>query len=146
MRAAVAVDTSVLVAGVLTWHEHHQAAREVLERGLAARALVVPVPALVESYAVMTRLPAPHRLSPADAHALLRENFGDVPTVPGLTGPACWKMLDVLAAAGVAGGRTYDAQILAVALERRATVLLTLNPSDFTPMAPDAIEIRSPLE
>jgi predicted nucleic acid-binding protein len=144
MRPAFAVDTSVLVAGILLWHEHHDLARKAIEAALEAGTLVLPVPVLIESYAVMTRLPAPHRLSPADAQSLLHGNFGRQPTVDGLTGPECWAMLDDLAADGVAGGRTYDAQILAVALKRNAAVLLTLNPSDFRPLAPDEIEIRCP--
>lgn len=144
MRPAVAVDTSVVVAGLLLWHEHHELSRKALEAALEDGTLVLPVPTLVESYAVMTRLPAPHRLSPADAQSLLRANFGDRPTIDGLTGTECWAMLDDLAVDGVAGGRTYDAQILAVALKRKAVVLLTLNPSDFTPLAPDEIEIRNP--
>lgn len=146
MRPAVAVDTSVLVAGLLLWHEHHESARKALEAALEDGALVLPVPAVVECYAVMTRLPSPHRLSPADAHSLLRGNFEDRPTINGLTGPECWALLDELAVDGVAGGRTYDAQILAVALKRKAAVLLTLNPSDFTPLAHDEIEIRNPAE
>ena len=36
---------------------------------------MVAAPALVEAYAVLTRLPPPHRLSPADALALLEADF-----------------------------------------------------------------------
>ena len=43
--------------------------------------MVIPAHSLVESYAVMTRLPAPHRVAPADAVQLLRENFADVKIV-----------------------------------------------------------------
>ena len=65
---AVAVDSSVLVAALLGWHEHHVAAFRVLDAVLAADDdLVLPVHALIETYAVLTRLPAPHRLSPKAA-------------------------------------------------------------------------------
>jgi predicted nucleic acid-binding protein len=66
-----AVDTSVVVAALLGWHEAHEPARRALERGLAAERIVMPAPALLEAYAVMTRLPSPHRIRPADAAALL---------------------------------------------------------------------------
>ena len=75
MAACFAADTSVIVASLLTWHEHHAPSRRALETAMDDAPLVIPVPALVESYAVLTRLPAPHRLSPRDAHVLLRENF-----------------------------------------------------------------------
>ncbi len=37
--------------------------------------MLLPAPALVEAYAVLTRLPPPHRLSVPDALALLEANF-----------------------------------------------------------------------
>src|ERR1043166_9312671 len=62
-----ALDTSAIIAALLTWHESHELALEALVGSMAARGsrLVVPGPALVEAYAVMTRLPAPRRLPPA---------------------------------------------------------------------------------
>src|SRR5439155_4456381 len=67
-RAGLPPDTSCLVAAVCAWHEHHAAAAREIERRLAAgEPMIVAAPALVESYAVLTRLPPPHRLRPADA-------------------------------------------------------------------------------
>lgn len=57
-----------MVAAVCTWHEHHdRAAREIEQRLRRGEKMLVAGPALVESYAVLTRLPPPHRLSPVDA-------------------------------------------------------------------------------
>lgn len=140
-----AADTSVIVAALLTWHEHHSPARRALESAMEEGPLVLPVATLVESYAVLTRLPAPHRLSPRDAHALLRDNFAGAARVEGLDGDECWAMLASLAAQSIAGGRTYDAQILAAAVKGGAGVLLTLNAADFTTLARDEIDIRNPL-
>jgi predicted nucleic acid-binding protein len=145
MAACFAADTSVIVASLLTWHEHHAPSRRALETAMDDAPLVIPVPALVESYAVLTRLPAPHRLSPRDAHVLLRENFAASAQVDSLTGSQCWDMLGGLAARSIAGGRTYDAQILAAAIKSGASVVLTLNAEDFAALAPDDIEIRNPL-
>ncbi|MEW6753351.1 MAG: PIN domain-containing protein [Candidatus Latescibacterota bacterium] len=145
MPAGVAADSSVVVAALLAWHEHHAAARQELEAAMEQFPLLIPVPALVESYAVMTRLPAPHRLRPADAYALLRENFAASARADGLSGEECWALLERLAAGTVAGGRTYDAQILAAAVKSRARVLLTLNVAHFAPLAPEGMEIRSPV-
>ena len=145
MSEVIALDASVIVSALLTWHEHHEFSRASVETALKKGSVILPIPALVESYAVMTRLPAPHRLSPANARALLDENFAALTTVEGLTGRGCWAMLTRLAANGVAGGRTYDAQILAVAIECKATTLLTLNVEDFAALASSSIRIHSPL-
>jgi predicted nucleic acid-binding protein len=145
MAARFAADTSVIVAALLTWHEHHARSLEALGNAMDEGPLVIPVAALVEAYAVMTRMPAPHRLSPLSAHALLEQNFAASARVEGLTGDDCWAMLATLAADSVAGGRSYDAQILAAAVKSGATILLTLNLDDFAALAHDAIELRSPL-
>ena len=65
-----------MVAAVCSWHEHHsQAAAEIDRRLDRGEQLCTPAPALVEAYAVLTRLPPPHRLSAADAWALVEGNF-----------------------------------------------------------------------
>lgn len=145
MAAGFAADSSVIVASLLTWHEHHAASLRALEAALDAGPLVVPAAALVESYAVITRLPAPHRLSPRNAHALLEASFAASTRVESLTGGECWAMLASLADQAIAGGRTYDAQILAAAMKSGASVFLTLNLEDFGALAREGIEIRSPL-
>jgi hypothetical protein len=71
-----------MIAAVCSWHEHHEAAANEIERRLAARAkMIVAAPALVEAYAVLTRLPPPHRLSPQTALTLLENNFIKLATV-----------------------------------------------------------------
>jgi len=65
-------DTNCLVALLAPWHEHHERVLREMERRLDAGAtLVVAAPTLMETYAVLTRLPAPHRLAPADCRALI---------------------------------------------------------------------------
>lgn len=143
-RRPFAADTSVLVASLLTWHEHHEVALLALEEASAGHPMFLPIPVLVESYAVMTRLPAPYRISPSDAHALLRDNF-KAARIAGLSGAGCWKLLSDLSERGVAGGRTYDAQIVAAAVQGSAELLLTLNLAHFASLAPAGLEVRSPL-
>src|SRR3972149_4948486 len=69
-------DTSCMIAAICSWHEYHERAAGAIERRLrGGEVLVVAAPTLVETYAVLTRLPAPHRLSPADSQALLGAEF-----------------------------------------------------------------------
>jgi predicted nucleic acid-binding protein len=118
-----------MVAAVCAWHERHAAAAAAIER--AGGHLIVPAHALAETYAVLTRLPAPHRLSPADAWSLVKANFIDQSTVAPLDAAGHEAVLARLAQTGIAGGRTYDALIAAAALNGGAKALLTLNPRHF---------------
>jgi hypothetical protein len=71
-----ALDTSVMVAAVCAWHEHHGRAITAIERHLRrSDRLTVAAHAVAEAYAVLTRLPAPHRLATADAWRLVHTNF-----------------------------------------------------------------------
>ncbi len=144
MKSRVAVDTSVLVAAFLSWHEFHEAAVEALASALAAGSLVVPAPVLVEAYSVLTQLPAPHRLAPEDALELLRKNLARVPQSSAPSGAALWDLLDRLAEAGVRGGAVYDAVIAASAATAGATKILTLNGRDFERLSPAGLEVVVP--
>jgi predicted nucleic acid-binding protein len=99
---------------------------------------------LVESYAVLTRLPSPHRLAPMVARDLLHRSFGDNTKVVNLHARAAWPFLVGLPERGIRGGASYDALIVACALQGGATRLLTFNERDFTRIAPDGLEIVVP--
>jgi predicted nucleic acid-binding protein len=142
----VALDTSCLIALVCGWHEHHVATRSLVEQRLDHGAvLAVAAPALVEAYAVLTRLPAPHRLAPPDALQLLHSNFHDHARTVALSARDYWSLLSGAPAAGIHGGRTYDAVIAACARTARARELLTLNVRHFESFADDSLKITSPI-
>jgi predicted nucleic acid-binding protein len=142
--SATALDTSVVIAALLSWHESHTESLRALEAAAKAGRLIVPAPALVEAFSVMTRLPAPHRIAPRDAHHILSGSFERRVDVVGLTGSETWRLIRESATEGVAGGTAYDALILACSRKARATRLLTLDRDDFLRLAPDDIEIVVP--
>ena len=136
-------DTNCLVAAVCPWHEHHGATSEELaRRGKRGEEMVLAAPALVEAYAVLTRLPPPHRLKAADALGVLEGSFGRADVV-ALAGAETWAFLKPLPAAGVAGGSAYDALVAACARKARADVILTWNRRDFERVA-EGVEVASP--
>lgn len=138
----IALDTSLIVAALLSWHEHHVRAAKALERALGSKGgVLLPLAVLIESYAVLTRLPPPHRLSPRDAFELLRANFAAV-RIASLQARGGFPLLQSIASRGLGGGLTYDAVILGTAREAGATALLTINARDFKRLAED-IEIRT---
>lgn len=112
-------DTSVVVAALSAWHEHHDAAAQALEPVTA-----LPAHALLEAYSVLTRLPSGLAAAPDLAASVLAERFPDRPL--RLDAREHAKLLERLAAADVFGGSSYDGL---VALEARAhdRTLLTLD-------------------
>lgn len=138
-------DSNCLVAVVSPWHEHHEAAAAELGRRLdRGETMALAAPALVEACAVLTRVPAPHRLSPADAHRLLDINFVRRGTVVALEGVACVDLLAKAAEDRVAGGRTYDAVIAACAMRTSADALITFNEQDFRGLTGPGLAIVVP--
>ena len=136
-------DTSCLVAAVCTWHEHHDRTRREFERRVGAdEELVLAAHSLVETYSVLTRLPAPYRLRAADALSLIEANWKDTPTIH-LTGDETWRALLGTRRLGVIGGQTYDALIASMALKARASTLLTWNVRNFSAFS-DRIAVLTP--
>jgi predicted nucleic acid-binding protein len=139
-----ALDTSCLIAAVCGWHEQHRVAVTEIERRLdRGERLSVAAHALSEAYAVLTRLPAPHRLAPSDAWELLRANFTNGVLVVELSARQHVEVLRRLAKEGVSGGRTYDAVIAECAVRAGAIALLTFNRRHFEP-APNDLAIVVP--
>src|SRR5262249_45827317 len=111
--------TSVIVAAFASWHEAHAVARDVVDRG----AVLIGHCAL-ETYSVLTRLPAPHRAPPRLVAEYLAERF---PRPPVVLPPAVHRtLLTRLAEVGVVGGATYDALVAMTAAHHDLT-LVTLD-------------------
>lgn len=95
------LDTSVAVPWLVTSHVAHRS----VSAALGDRAAALAGHALHETYAVLTRLPGDARVAPVDAVRLLGERFE---TAAVLDARSVRSAPAVLAAAGIAGGATYD--------------------------------------
>jgi predicted nucleic acid-binding protein len=117
-----------------------------MARASCARArrerLVIPATALLESFAVLTRMPV--RLSPQDARRLLEESFFETAGIAGLAGAAAWSSIRDVSLREMGGGIIYDAVIARTAFDGGASMLLTWNTKDFLRVAPPGLEIRQP--
>jgi predicted nucleic acid-binding protein len=146
VAATFFADTSCLIAAVCGWHQHHPQAAAEIDRRLGARErMATAAHALAEAYAVLTRLPAPHRLAPADALAVLEGNFLDAAHVVALDVKGYRSVLRRAGKEGISGGRTYDALIGACAVQAKATVLLTFNAAHFSQLESAGIRVVVPL-
>ena len=134
-----------MIAAVCTWHEFHARAAAELEMRLGrGERMVTAGPALVEAYAVLTRLPAPHRLACADALALLDANFMARRRIVSLDGTSYRQLLITTANAGIAGGQTYDAVIAECVVKAKVDVFLSFNPRHFPQLAAHQVEVMVP--
>ena len=111
-----AADTSLVVAAFASWHEKHEVARDALDRGLG----LVEHCAL-ETYSVLTRLPAPHRAPGEVVREFLKARFPQ----PFLRlGAAAYRdFLSALPDRAVTGGAAYDALVAATAADRGAELV-----------------------
>ena len=97
--------------------------------------MIIAAPALIEAYAVLTRLPPPHRLSPQTASTLLEGNFLKWGTVIALNANSYQALLLAAPKNNLAGGRAFDAVIGACAELARVSTVLTFNAKDFAALA-----------
>lgn len=104
------LDTSAAIALLLEDHEAHA---EVFD-ALADRELGLAGHAAFETFSVLTRLPAPTRLTAAAAGRLLAANF---PHTRFLDAGRCTDLLEQLPRHRIAGGAVHDALVGATALE-----------------------------
>jgi predicted nucleic acid-binding protein len=105
---AVTADSSVVIAGFASWHKDHGAALKVL-RGVAD----LVAHAEIESYSVLTRLPEPFQIAPADMAEYLRRRYpGERMVLPESERHG---LIARLARLSIAGGSVYDAIVATTA-------------------------------
>jgi predicted nucleic acid-binding protein len=140
----VVLDSSCLIAAACEWHVHHQVTVEDLGRRRRGRGrFLVALPAILEAYSVLTRLPPPFRLTPEDAVRVLDANWSLNEGV-ALTPGEYWALLRKESSRGIGGGRIYDAVIAYCARKARADELLTWNVDHFRPFAGDGLTVSQP--
>jgi predicted nucleic acid-binding protein len=105
-----AADTSLVVAAFASWHERHDTARRAVDGGVR----LIEHCAL-ETYSVLTRLPAPHRADGALVREFLKTRF---PRPLLRMSPGAYReFLLALPDRGVIGGAAYDALVAATAAD-----------------------------
>lgn len=116
----MAVDSSVAVAGFGEWHRLNELARAVLDEGAA-----LPAHALLETYAVLTGFPSPHRAPAHLVETWLDDRFPHL--LPPPPAPQQHELVATLAAAGQIGGAVYDG-LIALTAKLAGAVLVTADP------------------
>ena len=110
----IAADSSVLVPAILASHEFHEPCYE--SAGLVDASIGHT---LLETYAVLTRLPQPHTVVPVQASVAVRSYSFRVLLPPEDLADT----IDRFVIARVSGGASYDALIAATAVHHDTTLL-----------------------
>jgi predicted nucleic acid-binding protein len=111
-----AADTSVVIAAFASWHEHHDRAREALDRGLR-----IIDHCVLETYSVLTRLPPPHRCAADVVRDFLQARF--VEPYLRMDGLVFKDFVLALPEHSVSGGGAYDALVAATAAAHAASLV-----------------------
>lgn len=98
------VDTSLAVPALVTWHVASDTARQV------AQGAHIPAHARLETYSVLTRMPAPHRLDTSVVADLLEEWF-PAGRIIVTSEDLSVTIVERCRQAGVGGGAVYDALV-----------------------------------
>jgi len=140
----IALDTSVIIEFAALGAPRHAVTEATVARYRAEQAeIVVAEPALLESFSVLSRAPAPIGMPAAQAERLLLRDFGTA-TIAPMHDAMAWRVIRYALARGQRGGRVYDAAIAMASYEAGARLLLTWNLRDFLMVAPVGLEIRTP--
>jgi predicted nucleic acid-binding protein len=134
-----------MIAALCTWHEHHEAASAELNQRLTdGETLIVAAPALVETYAVLTLLPSPHRLSGADALAVIDGSFMTSGRIVALAARSYRTLLRQALEDRIVGGQVYDAVIAQCGLVAKVSALLTFDAKHFTWLSDRGVQVVVP--
>src|SRR5260370_6027765 len=134
-----------MLALAASWQPNHAATLADYDRRLnQGGELVLSSYALLEAYAVLTRLPGAVRELPETVRRVLLSLFSTAEVV-GAQGDDIWSTLEHAAESGVVGDRVYDAVIAAEAHAAGAQELLTWNVRQMRAVAPPGLKIVSPI-
>ena len=126
------LDTNVLVAACVEEHEHHARALPLVESVHDGKVEgVVSAHSLLETYAILTRLPRSPRITPLQAAQLVEENIVEHFGVVALTGKDYGALAHRLGQENIVGGKAYDALHLECASKSGAERIYTFNVRHF---------------
>ncbi len=132
MTKSFLADTSCLVAAFCQWHAQHTVTLAEFSRRIDSGSnLVIAAHSLLETYSVLTRLPAPRRLQPAQAFAIIQANLSQQRALT-LADKEYWKLVQTCSEKGWSGGVVYGALLVALAQAHQIPDILTHNERDFS--------------
>ena len=137
-------DTSVLIAALVEQLPHHEAALACLASACRGQEAITSTHTLAEAYAMLTALPLPRRIQPAEARLIVTESVLKKLTVLPLSARVYERAMARVADRGLASGVIYDALHLQCAEGASCRRLYTCNLGDFQRLQPQGVTLLAP--
>ena len=134
----IGVDSSVIIAAVHANHPLHAVSAQWLNGVFEEHTVIVAHHSILETYAVLTRLPSQYRFSPSEAQTVIHGTLDGNAAVARFEGSDIWRILDTLVGIPASGGTSYDAFILRILEEAGVDCVATYNEADFQRLASSA--------
>jgi predicted nucleic acid-binding protein len=128
----IGVDSSILVAGIHANHPLHAIAASWLVSNIPLHELIVTHHSILETYAVLTRLPGGLRLTGLEAKQLLEETIKTNMQVADFFSSSIWDCIDSLINHSAVGGHSYDVFIAEILNRSEAEAIATFNTKHFS--------------
>ena len=137
----IGVDSCILVAGIHANHPLHAVAANWLIRNISESKLFVTHHSIIETYAVLTRLPAGLRITGPEAKQLLESTVRPNFQIAGFSASSIWDCIDALVNRSAVGGQSYDTFIVEILIKAGVDAIATFNTSHFNKLAPNLMVI-----
>jgi predicted nucleic acid-binding protein len=131
----IGVDSSVLIAGVHANHPLHAVAAGWLIQNISSHSLIVAHHSILESYAVLTRLPGNLRLTGPETKQLLESTIKPNMEVAEFHSSSIWDCVELLVSHSTVGGQSYDTFIAGILIKSGAEAIATFNTTHFIEFA-----------
>lgn len=139
------LDTSVLVASLVSSHPHHGRALPLFDRITEGKIkAAVCVHNLAECYATLSAYPASPMLFPESAFELIHQNVMSHFEQVELSLKDYQSALERVVQLKLRSGAIYDALIWQAAVKKRVKTFYTWNPDDFMRFSDGKIAVREP--
>jgi predicted nucleic acid-binding protein len=130
------LDTNVLIAACVADHEHHARALPIVQKVHEGKVEgFVSAHSILETHAILTRLPRVPRISSMQASMLIADNIVKYFSVVALTGKEYGELSLKLGQNNVIGAKAYDVLHLACAEKCGADRIYSFNVRDFAQLA-----------
>jgi predicted nucleic acid-binding protein len=131
----IGVDSSILVAGVHANHPLHAVAAGWLIKNIPLHELIVSHHSILETYAVLTRLPGELRVTGPEAKQLLESTIKPNMRVADFSSHSIWDCIDSLVNHSALGGHSYDVFIAKILSKAGVKSIATFNTRHFSEFA-----------
>ena len=127
----IGVDSKVIIAAVHANHPRHAVSSDWLEYSIVSHELIIAHHSILETYAVLTRMPSDFRVTPTEAKEIIKGTVYKNISVADFTGNQMWEFLDEIIDISAFGGQAYDAFIMEIMKRNEVEGFATYNASHF---------------